>query len=113
MFKDEAGGEIIEEFVGLREKLYSYKMLQGNEEKKCKGVKRPVVKKTIQFDYYKRCLFTGKEHLRTMNVIRSHRHNIYTEEVNKVALSANDDKRVISKDGIHTLAHGHNSLNKI
>ena len=113
MFKDEAGGEIIEEFVGLRAKLYSYKMLHGNEEKKCKGVKKPVVKKTIQFEDYKRCLFTGKEQLRTMNVIRSHRHNIYTEEVNKVALSANDDKRVISKDGIHTLAHGHNSLNKI
>ena len=113
MFKDEAGGEIIEEFVGLRAKLYSYKMLQGYEEKKCKGVKKPVVKKTIQFEDYKRCLFTGKEQLRTMNVIRSHRHNIYTEEVNKVALSANDDKRVISKDGIHTLAHGNNSLNKI
>ena len=113
MFKDEAGGEIIEEFVGLWAKLYSYKMLHGNEEKKCKGVKKPVVKKTIQFEDYKRCLFTGKEQLRTMNVIRSHRHNIYTEEVNKVALSANDDKRVISKDGIHTLAHGHNSLNKI
>ena len=113
MFKDEAGGEIIEEFVGLRAKLYSYKMLHGNEEKRCKGVKKPVVKKTIQFEDYKRCLFTGKEQLRTMNVIRSHRHNIYTEEVNKVALSANDDKRVISKDGIHTLAHGHNSLNKI
>ena len=113
MFKDEAGGEIIEEFVGLRAKLYSYKLLQGNEEKKCKGVKKPVVKKTIQIEDYKRCLFTGKEQLRTMNVIRSHRHNIYTEEVNKVALSANDDKRVISKDGIHTLAHGHNSLNKI
>ena len=47
MFKDEAGGEIIEEFVGLRAKLYSYKMLHGNEEKKCKGVKKPVVKKTI------------------------------------------------------------------
>jgi len=45
MFKDEAGGEIIEEFVGLRAKLYAIKKLNGEEEKKCKGVKRGVVKK--------------------------------------------------------------------
>ena len=38
MFKDEAGGKQIVEFVGLRVKLYSYKMLGGFEEKKCKGV---------------------------------------------------------------------------
>ena len=68
MLKDEACGEIIDEFVGLRAKLYSYKMLHGNEEKKCKGVKKPVVKKTIQFEDCKRCLFTGKEQMRTMNV---------------------------------------------
>ena len=40
MFKDEAGGKIIDEFVGLRPKLYSYKMLEGEESKKCKGVKK-------------------------------------------------------------------------
>ena len=45
-----------------------------------------------------------------MNVIRSHLHDVYTEEVNKVALSAEDDKRVIMEDGIHTLAYGHYSL---
>ena len=95
MFKDEAGGEIIEEFVGLRTKLNSYKMLEGKEEKKCKGIKKPVVKKSITFEDYKKCLFTGKKQLRTMNVIRSRGHEVYTEEVNKIALSANDDKRVI------------------
>ena len=105
--KDEAGGAIIQEFVGLRAKLYSYKMFEGKEEKKCKGIKKPVVKKSIKFDDYKTCLFTGKEQLRKMNVIRTHKHELYTEEVNKVALSANDDKRVILQDGLHTLAHGH------
>ena len=45
-----------------------------------------------------------------MNVIRSHLHDVYTEEVNKVALSAEGDKRVIMEDGIHTLAYGHYSL---
>jgi len=42
-----------------------------------------------------------------MNVFRSHLHDIYTEEINIVALSADDDKRVIMADGIHTLAYGH------
>ena len=42
-----------------------------------------------------------------MNVIRSHKHNVFTEEVNKVALSANDDKGYILEDGINTLALGH------
>ena len=108
MFKDEAGGKIIREFVGLRAKLYAYKMHEGKEEKRCKGVKKAVVvKRSITFEDYKTCLFTGKPQTRTMNVIRSHRHELFTEEVNKIALSANDDKRVILEDGIHTLAHGH------
>ena len=45
MFKDEAGGKIIDEFVGLRSKLYSFKMFEGKESKKCKGIKKSVVKK--------------------------------------------------------------------
>ena len=56
MFKDEAGGKIIDEFVGLRAKLYSYKMFEGEESKKCKGVKRLVVKNSITHDDYKNCL---------------------------------------------------------
>ena len=111
MFKDEACGKQIEEFVGLRAKLYSYKMFEGGvENKKCKGIKKNVVKKTITHDDYKDCLFTRREHSRRMNVFRSHLHDIYTEEINKVALSADDDKRVIMDDGIHTLAYGHYSL---
>jgi hypothetical protein len=64
MFKDESAGKQIEEFVGLRSKLYSYKLFQGDEHKKCKGVKKNVVKKTITHNDYKNCLFTKKEHLR-------------------------------------------------
>ena len=107
MFKDEAAGEIIDEFVGLKAKLYSYKMLEGEESKKCKGVKKSVIKKTITHEDYNKCLFTGKEQLRKMNIIRSHRHEVHTEEVNKVALDRTDDKRQILEDGIHTLALEH------
>ena len=106
MFKDEAGGKIIDEFVGLRAKLYSYKMLEGEESKKCKGVKKLVVKNSITHEDYKNCLFTGKEQLRKINVIRSHKHDIYTEEVNKVALSSSDDKRHILEGQTATFALG-------
>ena len=106
MFKDEARGEIIQEFVGLRSKLYAYK-LNGEEEKNWKGIKKNVVKRSISFEDYKRCLFSREEQMRRMSVIRSRFHEMYTEEINKTALSSNDDKRFILADGIHTLAYGH------
>ena len=105
-FKDEAGGEIITKFVGLRAKNYAF-LLGNKEQKKCKGIKKCVTKNNITFLDYENCLFTNINQLRKMNVFRSHLHDVYTEEVNKIALSANDDKRVILKDGIHTVAHGH------
>ena len=107
MMKDEAAGKIIKEFVGLRAKLYSYIMDEGEENKKCKGIKKQVVKNSITHEDYKTCLETGKEQLRKQNIIRSYEHEVYTEEVNKVALSAEDDKRYILEDGKHTLAWGH------
>ena len=58
--------------LGLRAKLYSYKMFEGEERKKCKGVKKSVVKKSITHEDYKKCLFPGKEQLRTMNVKSAH-----------------------------------------
>ena len=107
VFKDEVAGRCIGEFVGLRAKLYSYKMFEGEENKRCKGVIKSVVKRSITHEDYKTCLFTGKEQIRKMNVIRSYKHEVYTEEVNKVALCPNDDKRHILEDGINTLAWGH------
>ena len=49
----------------------------------------------------------NSEQMRTMNIIRSRFHNIFTETVNKVSLSADDDKRVVMEDKISTLAIGH------
>ena len=114
MLKDEAGGRIISEFVGLRVKLYSFKILKTAaeifEEKKCKGTKKAVVKKHITFDDYKRCLFNNVNQMRSMNVLRSRNHEIFAETVNKVALSYNDDKKIICKDGIHTYSYGYNNI---
>jgi len=107
-FKDEACGKQIQEFVGLRAKLYSYIMI-GEEHKKCKGVKKNVVEKKITHDDYIKCLQTKAAQLRKMTILRSDKHDIYTEEINKVALSADDDKRIIMEDGISTLAYGHYS----
>ena len=75
--------------------------------KKIKGVKKSVVKRSITHKDYKTCLFTGKEQICKMNVIRSYKHEVYIEEVNKVALCSDDDKRYILEDGINTLAWGH------
>ena len=100
--KDETGGKIIEEFVGLRAKMYPYKMLEGKEEKKCKGVEKAAVKKIT------RCLFEGENKMMKMNTIRLRYYEIFTERlINKVALSCKDDKRNIQKDGVQTLAYGH------
>ena len=109
-FKDEKEGKCIEEFVALRAKLYSFKMIDGEENKKCKGIKSGVVEKSIAHEDYKTCLFELKEQRRQMNVLRSYNHTIYTETVNKVALSPFDDKRYILEDNIKTLAWGHHKI---
>ena len=113
MMKDEAGGKQITEFVGLRSKLYAYKMDSGKEAKKCKGVKKVVIKNKITLEDYKNCLCTKGDQQRTMNAIRSRQHNIHTESITKIALSANDDKRIILEDGINTLAIGHYKTRKV
>jgi len=105
MFKDETGGKIISEFVGLRAKSYAFDM-DSDEFKKCTGVKKYVANKERRLSDYKNCLFSGRQQLRPMNVIRSHHHEVFTEQVNKIGLSADDDKRIILPDRIHTLAHG-------
>ena len=110
MFKDEAAGKIIIEFVGLRAKLYSFIIEDGKENKRCKGVKKQVVESSITHEDYKTCLITGKELLRKQNILRSYDHDIFSEEVNKIALSAADDKRYILDDGIHTLAWWHRKI---
>ena len=65
LMKDELGGKIMTEFVALRSKLYSYKKLDDSEDKKCKGIKKCVVKKTLTFEDYKTCLFSNSTEYRS------------------------------------------------
>ena len=105
LMKDELGGEIMEEFVTLRPKMYSYRTSE-KESKKCKGSKNCVVRKTITFEDYENCLFSGETSYRSQLMLRSSRHRIQTLEVNKIALNKDDDKRIMI-DGVCSLARGH------
>ena len=104
MFKDEVAGKQITRFVGLRPKLYSFKIEEDREVKKCKGIKKNVIKKKLDFDDYFKCLFSGEKEMRKMNIIRSEKHDIYSKEVNKVALSNEDDKRELLLGKVKTIA---------
>ena len=110
LMKDELGGKIMTEFVELRPKLYSYKKLGGSEDKKCKGIEKCILKKTLTFEDYKTCLFNDSTEYRSQLMFRLSRHAVHTIKVNKVALNRDDDKRISRKDGISTFARGHKDL---
>ena len=109
-FKDEACGQIISEFAGLRSKMYSYTKENNKEEKACKGIKRNIVKNDVTHENYKETLFNSQQMHHTMNTIRSDKHQICSYEINKVSLSCFDDKRYILDDGIQSYAYGHHMI---
>jgi hypothetical protein len=110
-FKNESISEI-KEFIGLRSKLYSFITDDDIEHKKCKGVKKIVVKKFIKHENYKNTLLTRENFNIKQNGIRSYNHQLYSETTKKIALSAFDDKVYICDDNINTFTHGHKK-NKI
>ena len=89
--------------------MYSYRTSE-KESKKCKGIKKCVVRKTMTFKDYKNCLFGGETSYRSQLMLRSSLHKIQALEVNKIALNEDDDKR-ITIDGVSSLARGHHKLN--
>ena len=105
MMKDETAGKQIVDFVGLGAKCYSI-LEEESETKKCKGIKKDVIKRMRHKDWVT-CLNEKKALLKQMTCFRSKKHEISTVVLNKVALTAEDDKRVILPDGISTLAYGH------
>ena len=100
LMKDELGGKIITEFVTLRPKTYSFLTDDGKEAKKAKGTKKCVIKKMIKFSDYKKCLLIDEVILKSQQRFISKKHDVYTENINKIALSNNNGKRIVSSDKI-------------
>ena len=107
LMKDELGGKIITEFVTLRPKTYSFLTDDGKEDKKAKGTKKCVIKKMIKFNDYKKCLLNGGIILKSQQRFISNKHDVYKEDVNKIALSNDDDERIVSPDKISSYPYGY------
>ena len=88
--KDELGGhKIMTKFVALRPKTYSYLMDDGGSDKKAKGTKMCFIKQRLKFNDCKDCLLNNEIVLKSQQRFKSERHDVYTEEINKIALSSN------------------------
>ena len=107
LMKDELGGKIITEFVTLRPKTCSFLTDDGKEDKKAKGTKKCVIKKMIKFNDYKKCLLNDEVMLKPQQRFISKKHDVYTENINKIALSNNDDKRIVSLNKITSYPYGY------
>ena len=107
LMKDELGGKIIREFVGLRPKTYSYLTDDCKEDKKVKGTKKCVIKRMIKFDDYKNCLLNDEIVLKSQQRFKSKGYDVYTENINKIVLSSNDDKRLTASDKITSYPYGY------
>ena len=110
LFKDELGRKIIIEVVAIRPKTYAYLTDGGSEHKKAKGTKKCVIKREIMLESYTDCLLNDKNVYRSQQRFKSHNHDVYTEEVNKTALSVNNDKRLQTYDKITTYPYGTNAF---
>lgn len=106
-FKDELNSVQGIDFVGLRPKVYSLLAHDKSCKKTLKGVQRGYVKKHVNHDRYKACLFNETLSKATFYVIRSENHVLRTARLTKDSLSPYDDKRFIMKNTYQTLAYGH------
>jgi len=92
--------------------MYSISYDDGLEVKKAKGIVKSVIKINLWHEEFSDILTSGSKMYSKMKVIRSEKHRMYTMLINKVSLSAYDDKRWIKKDGIHSYAYGHYKILK-
>ena len=106
LMKDELGGKIMTKFVALRPKTYSYLTDDCEEDKKAKGTKKCVIKRKLKFNDYKDCLLNNQIVLKSQQRFKNERHDVYTEEINKIALSSNDDKILQTFDRITSYPYG-------
>ena len=135
LIKDELGGKIVTQFVGLRAKTYSYLTDDGSEGENAKGTKKCVINRKLEFKSYENSfeatqlenkinhleknididcikenhnefIRNNKSILKTRQRFKSGEHNVFTEEINKISLSSNDDKKMQSIDSTETYAYG-------
>ena len=83
--------------------------MRNKSRKSVRELRNVWFKETISFDDYKRCLLEGTMIHRSQMMFRSRKHKVKTLEVNKLALSREDDKR-IRINGIDSLAMGYYEL---
>ena len=113
LMKDELNGRIMTEFLALRPKTYAYHIYDYNDDdddnklKKAKGTKTCMIKRELKFNDHKDCLLNTKVVLKSQQRFKSERHDVYTENVNKIALSSNDDKRLLTFDKNTTYPYGY------
>ena len=110
MFKDELPAKIMKEFCAPRAKTYAYLKDDDSEVKNAKGTKKCVIKRRIRIDDYKNSLFKNITILRSQLRFKSDLHIVYSEEVNKIAISSNDNKRLQTFDKITTYPYGSNAF---
>lgn len=113
LMKDENSGHIMTEFVGLRAKMYSYKVQKSKnictESKRAKGVKKHIINNKLTFSDFLKCVEENTTFVSSQPSIRSNYHKVYTISQNKIMLESSDDKRYILSDKKSTLAWGHYS----
>ena len=105
--KDEYGGVIIDQFIGLKSKMYSIKKINGSESSTTKGVNI-----ATEFNEFKDVLFNKKVNRHKMKRIQDKKLKIGTYEIDKISLSCFDDKRYVLDDSVNTLAFFHKDCNK-
>lgn len=111
-FKDELNSEPIIQFVGLKAKMYSI-LAEKSEKRTAKGVNRNVLKHKIRHNHYLECLRNPTVMRNKQFNIQSINHHLHTVSVNKVSLSAFDDKRFLMKGGIKSYAYGHYKIKNV
>ena len=106
--KDEFGGFIIDEFVGLKSKMYSIRKIDGKESNTAKRVNN-----ATEFNKFKDFLFNKNIIRHKMRRIQAKNHKIGTYEIDKISVSCYDDKRFVLNDGTHTLTYFHKNSKRI
>ena len=100
----------MKDFCGPRAKTYAYLMDDDIENKKVKGTKKCIIKRRISFKAYKDSIYKNKITLKSQLRFKSDLHIAYTKEVNKIAISSNDDKRLQRFDKVTTYPYGTNAF---